>query len=107
MPYTISELTPLLANQKDVLEKDVLEKVKQINNDFTIIMSHAEDYDKYGAKIEVECANGWTGWSWDLKLTIEEKKKELYDSIIKKNVINDRGKKITDITDMVHTWIYG
>ena len=94
-------------NEKVVLEQVVLEKVQQINNDFIVIMTHCDDYDRYGAKIEVECANGWSGWSWELKHEIKAKKKELYDSIIKESVINDKGEKITDINDMVHGLIFG
>ena len=109
MPHTImSQLTtPHPANQKVVLEQVVLEKVQQINNDFIVIMTNVDGYDRYGAKTEVECANGWTGWSWELKHAIKAKKKELYDIIINESVINDKGEKITDINDMVNNLIFG
>lgn len=105
--YVAREPTSLTPRQIDWYCEDVLRKVQQINNEFDIVVSHIEDYDDGGAMIEVECVNGWVGWSWEMDNKIKKRKKELYNSIIKGCFINEKGEKITDISDMVHTWIFG
>ena len=86
--------------------EDVLDKVQEIYDAFAIVSSHVEDYDKDGAKVEVACANGWSGWSWDLKDIIKDRKKLLYDSIVADRVVNDKGDKICLDNNTIHHWVF-
>lgn len=86
--------------------KNVLDKVQDIYDEFAIVSSHIEDYDREGAMIEVECANGWNGWTWDLKSEIKNRKQYLYESIIKNGFTNDKGEKINVDKDLLHNWVF-
>lgn len=88
------------------LFEDILDKVQKIYDEFAIISSHIEDYDRDGAMIEVECANGWNGWTWDLKEEIKNRKQYLYESIIKDGFTNDKGEKINVDKDLLHHWVF-
>lgn len=86
--------------------ENVLDRVQKIYNEFVIVSSHIEDYDRDGALIEVECANGWNGWTWDLKEEIKNRKQSLYQSILNNGFINDNGEKINVDKDLLHSWIF-
>ena len=88
------------------LFEDILDKVQKIYDDYVIVSSHIDDYDRDGAMIEVECANGWNGWTWNLREEIRNRKQCLYDSIIVEGFVNDKGEKICIDNDLVHGWIF-
>ena len=88
------------------LFEDVLDKVQEIYDEFAIVGSHIEDYDKDGAKVELTCANGWNGWSWDLKHVIKDRKEWLYNTIVADGVANDRGDKICLDNNTIHHWVF-
>lgn len=88
------------------LFEDILDKVQDIYDEFAIISSHIEDYDRDGAMIEVECANGWNGWTWNLKEEIKNRKQSLYQSILKDGFTNNNGEKICIDNETIHHWIF-
>ena len=88
------------------LFEDVLDKVQQIHNDFTVIARHVEDYDQYGAQCQLECANGWCDWAWKLREEIHNRKMSLYKSIIKDGFTTDKGEKICIDNMTIHHWVF-
>ena len=82
------------------------DKVNHIYQDYTVTDSYVEDYDRDGAKVTVECANRWIGWSWDLKYVIETAKKKLYEFIIEYGIANDNGERINYPSDEVYKIIF-
>jgi hypothetical protein len=88
------------------LFEQVLDKVQKIYDEFAIVSSQVEDYDKYGPKVEVECANGWIGWSWDLKHLVKDRKELLCASISAEGVVNDRGDIICLDNNTIHHWVF-
>tara|TARA_Y100000748_G_C15456818_1_gene473254 strand:+ start:850 stop:1158 length:309 start_codon:yes stop_codon:yes gene_type:complete len=88
------------------LFEDVLDEVQQIHDDFTVVATHVEDYDQYGAQCQLECANGWCDWAWNLREEIWNRKQCLYDSIIVEGFLNDKGEKICIDNNTIHHWVF-
>tara|TARA_B110001469_G_scaffold127161_1_gene146984 strand:+ start:2602 stop:2877 length:276 start_codon:yes stop_codon:yes gene_type:complete len=70
----------------------ISDRLNKIYDDYKVVNSYVDDYDKYGAKRVFECANGWIGWSWDLNPQIKKVKMELYNDVVENGTEMQREK---------------
>jgi hypothetical protein len=55
--------------------------LKRIDKDYTVIDSEADGCDQYGIKYWIECHNGWSGRSWNLREVINKSVDSLFKNI--------------------------
>ena len=69
------------ASKDNHLIKYFIRNIKQINKNYTVIHSEADWCDDFGLKYWVECNNGWSGRSWNLRAVINKSVDSLYKDI--------------------------
>lgn len=69
------------ANKDTHLIKYFTRNLKRIDKDYAVIDSEADGCDQYGIKYWVECDNGWSGRSWNLREAINKSVDSLFKDI--------------------------
>ena len=93
--------------QLEWFRETVKDKLRQFYNDYTVVDSYVEDYDRDGEKRTVECVNRWLGWSWELESVIKKEKNQLYEDIVKYGIINDKEENIKYPRSVVYEIMFG